>query len=195
MKAARLSASGGRHGRDARGVAGRVCLLLTWALMVAGCSRLEGCAKPPSAAAVAPPTADQSTAVEMEYDLNALLAVANAEEGRIMFTQCRACHSLEPGARGGYGPNLYGVFSRPAGQGSFAYSDAFRRATFDWTPARLDDWLRDPGRFIQGSRMVFTPIVRPQDRANLITYLMQETDAPAAAYARSAALSTPTSTP
>lgn len=157
-------------------------LLVGGAVLVAGCSRLGGCSRAPEpsvtdAQSPVPEVVDPAT----NYDLNALLAVADPEQGRVLFTACSACHSLEPGVRGSNGPNLYGVFGRRAGRGAYQYSDAFRMADFTWSAEPLDRWLRNPREFIQGSRMVFMAIDRPQDRANLISYVMQQTDAPTVA--------------
>lgn len=155
-------------------------LLVGGAMLVAGCSRLGGCSRAPEqpsgseTQSPVPVVVDPAT----NYDLNALLAVADPEQGRVLFTACSACHSLEPGVRGSNGPSLYGVFGRRAGRGAYPYSDAFRQAEFIWSAEPLDRWLRNPREFIQGSRMVFMAIDRPQDRANLIAYLMQQTDAP-----------------
>lgn len=160
--------------------------LVVCTVIVAGCTRIGGCNQSPQGSAVnKPPVTEPAPEVDAgtNYDLNALLAVANPIEGRVLFTQCSACHSLEPGIRSANGPNLYGVFGRQAGKGSYQYSDAFRNAEFVWDVQKLDHWLRDPGAFIQGSRMVFVPIDRPSDRANLIVYLMQQTDAPTAGQA------------
>jgi cytochrome c len=42
----------------------------------------------------------------------------------------------------------------------------------------LKDFLERPSEFLPGNRMVFVGIRKPEDRANLIAYLRQETGAP-----------------
>lgn len=158
-----------------------VVRLVLCSAIVTGCSRLVGCDGSSGSAAVGEsPVSRPLSGLDSNrnYDLTVLLAEAKPIEGQVLFTQCSACHSLEPGVRSTHGPNLYGLFGRQAGKDAFQYSDAFRGAKFVWDAEKLDQWLRDPRGFIQGSRMVFVPIDRPSDRANLIVYLMQQTDAP-----------------
>ena len=74
-----------------------------------------------------------------------LLANADVERGKMMYLQCRACHSLE--GRGSFtrsGPNLYGMFdSKAAFAEGFTYSDVDGpNADVVWTPETLDPWLR-----------------------------------------------------
>lgn len=150
--------------------------LIGVALLVSSCARLTSCGRSASVPDSAPAPINAVSADT--YDLAALLANADPEQGRMYFTQCGACHSLEPGEHSQSGPNLYGMFGRKAAamQG-FSYSEALHGSQIIWTAEELDHWLRDPLGFVQGSRMVFLAIDRPQDRANLIAYLMRETDA------------------
>ena len=109
-------------------------------------------------------------------DISTLLANADVERGKMMYLQCRACHSLEDGGAHKVGPNLYGMFdSQAAFAAGFAYSDAMMNADVVWTPETLDPWLERPSQFIPGTRMVFAGIRNPQDRANLIAFLQSQT--------------------
>jgi len=73
------------------------------------------------------------------------------------------------------GPALYGFFGETAGtRPGFAYSAALAEADFVWTPAALNAWLAQPGRFLPGNSMVFAGILRPGDRDDLIAYLLTE---------------------
>ncbi|MEO8445037.1 MAG: cytochrome c family protein [Gammaproteobacteria bacterium] len=111
-------------------------------------------------------------------DLPALLAAADPEKGRVLFLQCRACHSLESGGANKVGPNLHGVFGRKAGLApGFAYSEVISQSAIVWSDANLDHWLARPSDFLPGNRMVFVGIRTPEDRANLIAYLKRETGA------------------
>jgi cytochrome c len=121
--------------------------------------------KPPAAAAEVPaaPPADLAT----------MLASADPKKGKILFLQCRACHSLaEENEPGKIGPTLYGVIGRPAGTvPGFAYSDALAKSGITWTPEKLSRWIERPSDFVPGNKMLFIGIPDPQDRANLIAYL------------------------
>jgi cytochrome c len=117
-------------------------------------------------AAPAPPAADLAT----------LMAAADPDKGRVLFLQCRACHSLEQGGMNKVGPNLWGFFGRKAGQAEgFDYSEAVKNSAIIWSAETLDAWLARPSEFLPGNRMVFVGIRRPEDRANLIAFLQRET--------------------
>lgn len=114
-------------------------------------------------------------------DFQALLATADPEKGKVLFLQCRACHSLEAGGANKVGPNLHGVFGRKAGLApGFSYSDVVSQSDITWSAETLNSWLERPSDFLPGNRMVFVGIRTPEDRASLIAYLKQETGANAA---------------
>ncbi|MBW8901222.1 MAG: c-type cytochrome, partial [Massilia sp.] len=47
--------------------------------------------------------------------------------GAHVFKPCASCHQIGPNARGGFGPQLNGLFGRRAGTTpDFAYSDAMK---------------------------------------------------------------------
>ena len=111
-------------------------------------------------------------------DVNDLLASADIKRGKTLFLQCRACHSLQDGGAHKVGPNLYGMFGREAGAApGFTYSDAVVNSGIIWDAASMDQWLARPSDYLPGNRMVFVGIKKPQDRANLIAFLQQETGA------------------
>jgi cytochrome c len=130
----------------------------------------------------APPAASDAPAAAAPAapDLATLMASADADKGRVLFLQCRACHSLEQGGMNKVGPNLWGMFGRKAGQAEgFDYSDAVKNSGIIWSAETLDAWLARPSEFLPGNRMVFVGIRRPEDRANLIAFLKRETGATA----------------
>ena len=70
------------------------------------------------------------------------------------------------------GPNLSGIFGRPAGTvEGFRYSNAFRKkaAGLVWDEPTLDLWLTDSQRMIRGSYM-FLKVAQPA-RGKIIAYL------------------------
>lgn len=74
------------------------------------------------------------------------------------------------------GPNLYGLFGRPAGTApGFPYSRALAEADFVWTPRALDAWLAEPARFLPGNAMAYPALASPGDRAALIASLLRQT--------------------
>jgi cytochrome c len=140
-------------------------------LLLAACGSNSGSEQ---AADSSGPSTDASIGIDM------LVANANLKRGQNLFLQCRACHSLEEGGLNKVGPNLYGMFgSKAAFATGFAYSDALTNSDVVWTPDTVDQWLARPSQFLPGNRMVFVGIRDPQDRANIIAFLRQETGATA----------------
>lgn len=107
-----------------------------------------------------------------------LLETADAAQGKRLYLQCRACHTLEAGGINTVGPNLHGLLGSTAGQAEgFNYSDVLAESGIVWTPATLDKWLTRPSDFLPGNRMIFAGVSDPADRADLIVYLQQATAA------------------
>jgi cytochrome c len=102
---------------------------------------------------------------------------ADLEAGRSLFAKCRNCHSLVAADGARIGPNLHGVFDRPtASSEGFRYSPALAEWTEEtWRPDLLDGWLTKPKDFLPGSSMYFNGIDDPEDRKNLIAFLLIET--------------------
>ena len=99
-------------------------------------------------------------------------AQGDAQRGAKLFSQCAACHTLEPG-RNLTGPSLANLFGRKAGTapGFLRYSDALKRSGAEWNEKTLDAWLKDPAKFIPGNDMTFPGIKDDKARRELIAYL------------------------
>ncbi len=96
----------------------------------------------------------------------------DAARGERVFWQCRTCHYPEKGLGHNNGPSLWSIYGQTAGsQAGFDYSPVLQQASFSWTPALMDVWLRDPARFMPGNRMMSPGIPDAQQRADLIDYL------------------------
>ncbi|MDX1506790.1 MAG: cytochrome c family protein [Woeseiaceae bacterium] len=102
---------------------------------------------------------------------------ADTKNGAAQARLCRACHTLESGGMNMLGPNLHGFFGKRVGTvEGFGYSNALLAADFVWTPRALDAWLQRPAAFLPGNMMAFGGIRDPQDRVDLIAYLLEETN-------------------
>jgi nitrite reductase (NO-forming) len=98
----------------------------------------------------------------------------DADAGAKVFRKCQACHSAEPG-KNGVGPSLFGVVGKKAGAvEDFNYSPAMQGSGIVWTPDNLDAFLTNPRQFMPGTKMVFAGLRAPEDRANVIAYLMAQ---------------------
>lgn len=112
-----------------------------------------------------------------EYLADPQFAGADAARGEILGLACAACHTFQAGGKTIVGPNLHGVFGRHAAAlPDFEYSAGLRSSGLVWTPRSLDAWLADPGRFVAGTTMTFTGYRAPDDRRDLIAYLLRATD-------------------
>ncbi|MEP2533736.1 cytochrome c family protein [Shimia sp.] len=103
--------------------------------------------------------------------LDELIAEADLGKGAKVFSKCKACHKLEDGANA-TGPHLYGVVDRPVGSvAGFGYSGKLVAVADTWSPENLDHFLANPKGFAPGTKMSFSGLKKPADRANLIAYL------------------------
>jgi len=156
----------------------RLLAIAVMGLVIAGCGdRKEGAGDAP---AVPLPTAatlgDQVVLTAQEYLAAEPYASADRSRGERQAQFCRACHSLEQGGPNMIGPALYGFFGREVGTHSgFEYSAVMRNADFVWTPAAVQAWLAQPGRFLPGNRMTFAGVPDEQDRNDLVAYLLDVT--------------------
>jgi cytochrome c len=111
-----------------------------------------------------------------EYLAEPEFAGADLRRGELLAFACSACHTLGAGEPHNIGPNLHGVFGRRAAAlPDFAYSPALRASGLVWTPRALAAWLEDPARFVEGTTMVFAGYRQPEERRDLIAYLLNKT--------------------
>ena len=114
-----------------------------------------------------------------EQPIEVFLAKADPAKGQQVFNKCAACHNAEKGGANQLGPNLWGVIGEPIGQGrGFAFSEALAKKGGAWDWHSLDAWLNSPKAFAPGTKMTFAGLSNPQDRADLIAFLNQHSDAP-----------------
>ena len=96
----------------------------------------------------------------------------DATQGKAVFARCQICHVAAKGAKPTIGPNLFGVVGRKAGStAGFAYSPAMKAAGFDWSPQKLDAYLKAPAKVVPGNRMPFSGLPDAMDRDAVIAYL------------------------
>ena len=109
----------------------------------------------------------------------ALLATANAENGKAIFKKCQACHVTEKGKPSTVGPNLWDIVNRPkASYPGFSYSEAMKKKGGDWSFEELAHFLHGPKTYIPGTKMIFNGLASPSDEADVIAYLATLADTP-----------------
>lgn len=95
----------------------------------------------------------------------------NAAAGKLLFTQCRACHVTDAGVNK-IGPSLNGIIGAKAGSvAGFNYSPANAGSGIVWTKEKLFQFLENPQRVIPKTKMIFAGLPDAQKRADLIAYL------------------------
>ena len=111
--------------------------------------------------------------------VGARLAGATAEQGKLAFHTCAACHTVDKGGPTRVGPNLWNVVERPiASVDGFDYSEALTGLGGAWNFQRLEDFLAAPLDYAPGTRMVYPGVQDPGTRAAIIRYLVSLSDMP-----------------
>ncbi len=98
---------------------------------------------------------------------------------RQFMRKCSICHALTAGTSRKAGPNLHGIFGRPAGTlPGYRYSDTLSGSDIVWTAETIDALFDlGPDHYIPGSKMPMQRIAKPEDRQDLIEFLAEATAA------------------
>ena len=111
--------------------------------------------------------------------LPATASAQDAAAGQRVFNQCRACHTLNAGGRNGVGPNLYGLFGRPAGiVEGYRYSTSLRErgeAGLAWNEETLRAYIADPKAVVPNGAMPYAGLRNVQQQTDLLAYLREAT--------------------
>lgn len=101
------------------------------------------------------------------------MGAGNAARGKaVAVKQCQICHSFNKGGKMVLGPNLFGIFGKPAGAvKGYKYSKALLASSITWTDANLIEFLADPEQFIKGTKAKFPGVKSSKKRADVIAYL------------------------
>lgn len=106
-----------------------------------------------------------------------LMAAASAERGQKVAKKCLACHTFDKGGANKVGPNLWGVLGNQMAQNAgFAYSPALSGMSQGWDYNNLYAFLNNPKKFMKGTKMAFVGLRKPQDIADMIAYMHQQSD-------------------
>jgi cytochrome c len=116
--------------------------------------------------------ARQSAAILAALLLAGCSRHAGPVDGAAVFKPCASCHQAGPNARGGFGPQLNGLFGRRAGgTDDFAYSEAMKASGIVWNERTLAAFLRDADKTVPGTKMRFWGIHDEREMDALLGYL------------------------
>ena len=117
---------------------------------------------------------------ELPEPVLGLIASADTSTGEKLSRQCAACHSFEKGGPNKIGPNLWDVVNTLKGaKEGFSYSSALMEKGGKWTYANLNKFLWRPDWYIDGTKMNYIGIKKPEKRAAMIAWLRTLADNPA----------------
>ena len=109
-----------------------------------------------------------------------LIATADIARGAKLSKACAACHSFDQGGVNKVGPNIWNVVNAPKGQvDGFAYSSALLEKGGDWGYESLNGFMWKPKKYINGTKMNYAGLKKPEDRAALIAWLRTLSSSPA----------------
>ena len=116
---------------------------------------------------------------ETSVDISALLAQGDVAHGEKVFKKCKACHSIKQGGGNKIGPKLWNVMFRPVGAiTEYKYSKALSSYGKEWSWEEMNGFLIKPSSWIKGNKMGFAGLKSEKDRASVILYLNQNSEAP-----------------
>ena len=120
-----------------------------------------------------------SALIVLAWSGGAALAEGDPAAGEKTFKKCKACHVVDS-AKHRVGPSLKGVFGRTPGTAEgYKYSKALIAFGEDWAvwdDETLDAWLTKPKDLVKKTKMAFSGLKKPEDRANVIAYLKQASE-------------------
>jgi cytochrome c len=104
-----------------------------------------------------------------------IMANANADSGANIIKKCVSCHTFNKDGVHKIGPNLSQIFNAPKGKkDGFKYSKAMLTAGGKWDEKSLFKFLKNPRKYIPGTKMSFAGIRKANDIANIIAYLQKQ---------------------
>jgi cytochrome c len=112
-------------------------------------------------------------------DIRPLILAANVDDGKAVFRKCASCHTIEAGGKNGTGPNLHNMVGGTIGDhNGFKTSESLKAIGGIWDYEKLDAYLENPKKLAPKGTMSFAGLKKPQERANVIKYLMSNTENP-----------------
>ena len=99
----------------------------------------------------------------------------DADAGKTVFNQCRACHQVGEGAKNLVGPHLNGLIGRKSGSiEGYSYSEANKKSGKTWDEATFRGYIQNPkaeATGIPGTKMVYVGLKDEKKVTDLVAYL------------------------
>lgn len=112
---------------------------------------------------------------EKIIDLATAMQTADASRGAKIFKKCSSCHTIKKGDSARVGPNLWGIVNRKkASSLGFSYSKAMSQKGGNWDIESINQFITKPKEYVEGTKMAFGGLKKPQDRADIILFLQQQ---------------------
>lgn len=119
---------------------------------------------------------------EVEVPIGVLLASGDPSNGPSVFRKCQSCHNVEDGAAHKTGPNLWNIVGKEVAlYDEFRYSGAlqtYAEGGTVWDFEALNNFLKAPSDYIDGTSMGFAGLRRDGERADLLAWLATQNDTP-----------------
>jgi cytochrome c len=98
---------------------------------------------------------------------------ADPAAGELVFKKrCFVCHAVGAGAANKQGPELNGLFGRPAGSvPGYNYSAANKESGIVWDEQIFTTYIHNPKQTVPGTKMSFPGLKSDQEIGDLIAYL------------------------
>ncbi len=134
---------------------------------------------------------EEGSAAPAEMTMTEALSMSTVDisAGEKVYAKCSSCHSIEAGGANGIGPNLHGIMGSPVGKkAGYQYSDAMAGFGGNWGWDEMNNWLKSPKRYMDGTKMGFAGLSKVEDRAAVALYMnSQGSNLPVPEYVASAA--------
>jgi len=140
--------------------------------------------KPGYAIEVQEASTEAAPVADVPPDWGTVLPTADVAAGQTVSTKCASCHSFVEGGPDMTGPDLYSVIGRkPGSKAGFPYSPAMvdfgSKNPGGWDYDHLYEFLAKPQGYLNGTKMTFVGLKKPEERIALIAWLRQQSENPA----------------